>query len=924
MRTWPTSTYFDWGVKNQGNAAPGASFYVDLLIDDTRFIHYPFNFNPGDGVWFTDWNHTVALTGQHTLKIIVDPENAVTESDETNNVWQRQFTWVPVNGWWGEYFNNQDLSGNVALVRDDPNIDFDWGTGSPGAGVNNDFSARWSRNLTFAAGSYRFNATHDDGLRLWVDDQLRLDQWDTCCRTDTVDVSLTAGLHTLRTEFRDVGGSAVARLSWAPIACGDEHLEPNNTPGEATAIAFGQPHQATICPAGDEDYYVFAGNAGDRVVIDVDAQANGSVLDTYISLLDSNGSTVLAVNDDERPGQFDSRLGYQLPHNGSYYLKVREYNHLNEGGVDYFYSIRLSVDHTNPYLAEITAPRNNEWLNPTQTTITVSADDHESGIHRVEFLWHDGNWSNPDWVWLGADYDGSDGWSWNFGTSAWPEQRGAAFYIWAFDWAGNLGAAGVWELGIDRTAPASAVLALPATSGPSFTVSWSGSDATSGIANYDVQYRDGATGNWVDWLVATTNTSANFSGADLHTYYFRSRARDVAGNIEAWPTTANGDAYTEVRPSAPSDLIFADGFESGNLSAWTASVNSASMTVLPSAALAGSQGLQVSISSNTATYLTDDRPNAEPRYRARFYFDPNTIPMVSGNAHPIFYGYSGASKVVLRVEFRFSNGKYQLRTALLNDATTWKNSAWFTISDAPHLIELDWQAATTAGANNGSLTLWLDTVQKANLTGVDNDTRRIDRIRLGPVAGIDAGTRGTYYLDAFESRRQTYIGPAAALTTVAMETQAAAEAEPDTMDTTGILAFDVGDLNIELAPLSSTPVSVEITPVEQLLTPANSQLLGVPFALQLATVDGAPLALVEQPLTLLIDYGDALAGVDSAPTDVLLQRWNESTEVWEPIPTTVDYDARTLTIPVNQSATFALTLPLAPQRHQIRLPLIQR
>jgi hypothetical protein len=42
---------------------------------------------------------------------------------------------------------------------------------------------------------------------------------------------------------------------------------------------------------------------------------------------------------------------------------------------------------------------------------------------------------------------------------------------------------------------------------------------------------------------------------------------------------------------------------------------------------------------------------------------------------------------------------------------------------------------------------------------VDNDTRRIDRIRLGAVSGLDSGTSGIYYFDAFESHRQTYIGP---------------------------------------------------------------------------------------------------------------------------------------------------------------------
>jgi hypothetical protein len=29
---------------------------------------------------------------------------------------------------------------------------------------------------------------------------------------------------------------------------------------------------------------------------------------------------------------------------------------------------------------------------------------------------------------------------------------------------------------------------------------------------------------------------------------------------------------------------------------------------------------------------------------------------------------------------------------------------------------------------------------------------------LGAISGLDSGTRGTYYFDAFESRRQTYIG----------------------------------------------------------------------------------------------------------------------------------------------------------------------
>jgi hypothetical protein len=175
--------------------------------------------------------------------------------------------------------------------------------------------------------------------------------------------------------------------------------------------------------------------------------------------------------------------------------------------------------------------------------------------------------------------------------------------------------------------------------------------------------------------------------------------------------------------------------------------------------LNGNNGLQAVINDNNAIYVVDNTPNAEPRYRARFYLDPNSIVMTDRDAFYFLYGYSGTSTGMLRVEFRIFKGTYQLRAALRNDGNSWASSSWADITDAPHSIEFDWQAATVAGANNGSLTIWIDGIQNASLTGIDNDTRRIDQIQFGAVSGIDAGTRGTLYFDAFESRRQSYIGP---------------------------------------------------------------------------------------------------------------------------------------------------------------------
>ena len=209
----------------------------------------------------------------------------------------------------------------------------------------------------------------------------------------------------------------------------------------------------------------------------------------------------------------------------------------------------------------------------------------------------------------------------------------------------------------------------------------------------------------------------------------------------------------------PSDIIFADSFESGDLTAWSSNLSDGGdLSASPSAAMLGSYGLQAVIDDNNPLYVTDDTPSAEARYRARFYFDPSSITMSNGDTLYLLYGHAGTSTAVLRIDFRFYNSSYQLRASQITDGATWRNTNWFNIEKSPHFIELDWRAATAPGANDGGLSLWIDGVEQTPLTGTDNDTRRIDRVQLG-LASVDSGTRGTFFFDAFESRKQNYIGP---------------------------------------------------------------------------------------------------------------------------------------------------------------------
>ncbi len=121
-----------------------------------------------------------------------------------------------VNAWHGEYYGNRDLLGTPLLVRDDAAVNFDWATGAPSAGVPADgFSARWTRTLNLINGTYRFAVLSDDGVRVWLDGQLLIDQWhDAAGTTYSAERAVTAGSHTLRVEYYENSGQARIRFWW--------------------------------------------------------------------------------------------------------------------------------------------------------------------------------------------------------------------------------------------------------------------------------------------------------------------------------------------------------------------------------------------------------------------------------------------------------------------------------------------------------------------------------------------------------------------------------------------------------------------------------------------------------------------------------------------------------------------------------------
>jgi beta-glucosidase len=121
-----------------------------------------------------------------------------------------------------EFFANRKLEGASVLTRDERAVDFDWGMSAPAPGVSaDDFSARWTGKLVPAvSGKYRLGATADDGLRVYLDGKLIVEDWtEHAPTTRTGEVTLEAGRsYDLKFEYFEGRIGAVAKLVWQPPA----------------------------------------------------------------------------------------------------------------------------------------------------------------------------------------------------------------------------------------------------------------------------------------------------------------------------------------------------------------------------------------------------------------------------------------------------------------------------------------------------------------------------------------------------------------------------------------------------------------------------------------------------------------------------------------------------------------------------------
>ncbi len=501
-----------------------------------------------------------------------------------------------INGWvkgkWDQtYAQNHTPNGAISWNYEpkDPPGNYDTGAPNSGSLTSPPFSIPLSG--TYYLRFWYLYETESDGVHwdrrmvqisadggLFQDVmQLSDDPPNTWLQSPALDLSPYKGKTIrVRFHFETLDANANAFKGWfiddfsittqAPSTCSGD-IEPNDTPATALMMSKNSTLNGVICPNGDVDYYKFEGLAGEQIGISTQAQSLGSELDTYLFLLDSDGKSVLASNDDQVAGnRIDSFLNYRLRRDGTYYIKLRAWNHPSAGGSSYTYSLSLVSSSIRP-TASISAPPTGTFLPDGIATIIVAAEASDNpseiptGISHVDFFWHSGDWLNGNWVFLGSDWDGSNGWSYAFDTTTIAEQKDIGFFVRAYDWAGNSSGAAIWNMALDRTPPVSAISSMPDTQkSTAIRVPWSGSDNLAGIDHYELQMqKDGGVWQDVDTAISAALNETWVVVERGHSYGFRIRGVDRLGNQEAFPSSA------EETVSIPLSICTApDAFEEDN------------------------------------------------------------------------------------------------------------------------------------------------------------------------------------------------------------------------------------------------------------------------------------------------------------------------------------------------------------------------
>lgn len=191
------------------------------------------------------------------------------------------------NGLQGTYFDNMDFTG-ASFSRTDASINFNWGQATPDPRIGSEtFSVRWTGQIQpqFSQ-NYTFYTLSDDGVRLWVNNQLVIDNWtDHSLTENSGSISLTAGQkYFIKMEFYDNCCDATAQLFWSSSSTPKQIIPQSqlfsnlssNSDTTSPSVAITSPVNGSTVSKGS--YVIINADASDNIgVTKVEFYVNGGL-----------------------------------------------------------------------------------------------------------------------------------------------------------------------------------------------------------------------------------------------------------------------------------------------------------------------------------------------------------------------------------------------------------------------------------------------------------------------------------------------------------------------------------------------------------------------------------------------------------------------------------------------------------------------
>lgn len=211
---WTKSTTLDAGVYTfTATADDGVRVYIDGVRVIDKWV------DQGPTTYIV--TQTMA-SGPHviTVEYYENAAGAVAKFD-----YAKTADLPPPAGYTAEYWNvpgtgtAPSIPARAAdLTRSEVAVDNNWGAGSPDSAIANDhFVARWSRTEIVPSGIYRFSGASDDGIRVYVDNELILEKWRDQNEEFAADRILTDGSHTIRVEYYENAAGALMQFKYDKI-----------------------------------------------------------------------------------------------------------------------------------------------------------------------------------------------------------------------------------------------------------------------------------------------------------------------------------------------------------------------------------------------------------------------------------------------------------------------------------------------------------------------------------------------------------------------------------------------------------------------------------------------------------------------------------------------------------------------------------